>query len=178
MNIFFYKYRNKQAYLWIFKNVFKSFSFQKISDFLVDLQTIQTFDFKHYLWTHQHFICWRFSKYLYSQGTSESREIILSDGCSLFLNEPNNINFWKCNISNNVWHVNTTGCIMLMNGDECCLFHIYSMLWYSIESRQPPDVSAVWFGGVTGWYQSFVYSELACRAIHWYATINQKEGLT
>ena len=93
-----------------------------------------------------------FSKYLYSQETSESREIMLSDGCSLFLNEPNNINFWKCNISNNVWHVNTTGCIMLMNGDECCLFHIYSMLWYSIESRQPPDVSAVWFGGVTLWH--------------------------
>ena len=23
------------------------------------------------------------------------------------------------------------------------------MLWYAIESRQPPDVSAVWFGGVT-----------------------------
>jgi len=129
----FYKYRNKQAYLWIFTNVFKSFSFQKISDFLVVFQTIQTFDFKHYLWTHQHFICWRFSKYLYSQGTSESREIILSDGCSLFLNEPNNINFWKCNISNNVWHVNTTGCIMLMNGDECCfvsyIFNVVVFNW-------------------------------------------------
>ena len=27
-------------------------------------------------------------------------------------------------------------------------FHIYSMLWYSIKSRQPSDVSAIWFGGV------------------------------
>ena len=44
----------------------------------------KTLDFKHYLWTHQHFICWRFSKYLYSQETSESREIMLSDGCSYF----------------------------------------------------------------------------------------------
>ena len=36
--------------------------------------------FKYNLWTHQHFICWRFSKYLYSQGTSETKEIVFSDG--------------------------------------------------------------------------------------------------
>ena len=37
---FLYNYRNKQAYLWIFTNVFKS-SFQKISDFLVVFKMIQ-----------------------------------------------------------------------------------------------------------------------------------------
>ena len=41
----FYKYRNKQAYLWIFTNVFKN-SFQKISDFLVVFKIIQNVAFQ------------------------------------------------------------------------------------------------------------------------------------
>ena len=40
----------------------------------------KTLLFKYRLWTHQHFICWRFSKYLYSQVTSEPKENVLSDG--------------------------------------------------------------------------------------------------
>ena len=43
------------------------------------------------------------------------------------------INFWECNVLNNVWHVNTTGCIMLMNGDECCfvsyIFNVVVFNW-------------------------------------------------
>ena len=153
-------------------NIFKSFSFQKMSDFLVVFKQYKTLDFKHYLWTHQHFICWRFSKYLYSQGTSEPKENIFSDGCSLLMYEPNNLIFGNVMIWDNVMNVNIISCNIQMLVMNDVMFHVYSLWWYSIESRQPPDVSAVWFEGVTGWYQSSVYSELAYLTIHWYATIN------
>ena len=95
----FYKYRNKQAYLWIFTNVFKSISFQKISDFLVVFKRYETFFFfKYCLWTHQHFTCWHFSKYLYSQGTSESKEIIFNDDLQFIYVRTEQFNFWECNV--------------------------------------------------------------------------------
>ena len=46
--------------------------------------------------------------------------------------------FWKCNVLNNVWHVNTTGCTMLMNGDECCFVsYIFNVMVFNWVTTAP-----------------------------------------
>ena len=61
-------------------------------------------------------------------------------------------------IYNDWTHVNI---ILLNTMVVCTLITMMHVLWYYKWSPPPPDVSAVWFGGVTDWYQSIVYSELS-----------------
>ena len=96
----------------------------------------KTLDFKHYLWTHQHFICWRFSKYLYSQVTDKVKEELYSmTFCCCLINIEQftfgNVIFW-----NYVLNVNATSCNIPMLGIVwcyvSCIFIVMVFNWVTI----------------------------------------------